>query len=61
MERAITIKKAARFLGVHPATLRNWEKKGLFMASRDLSGYRRYTMEDLIHLKALVNFRTPAK
>ena len=40
--------EAARMLGVHPSTLRRWDKKGILHPSiRTLTGERRYTEADL--------------
>lgn len=49
--RLLRIKEAARFLGVHPATLRRWDKEGKLKAvrigSRREVGDRRYRLEDI--------------
>lgn len=53
----LTISAAARFIGVHPATLRNWEKAGKIICYRHImSGYRLYKKEDLEQL--LNNIKT---
>ena len=40
--------EAARMLGVHPSTLRRWDKKGILRPSiRTPTGERRYTDEDI--------------
>ena len=40
--------EAARLLGVHPSTLRRWDKKGILTPSyRTPTGERRYTEADL--------------
>jgi len=40
--------EAAKLLGVHPSTLRRWDKEGVLTPSyRTPSGERRYTDEDL--------------
>ena len=40
--------EAARMLGVHPSTLRRWDKKGILRPSiRTPTGERRYTEADL--------------
>ena len=40
--------EAAKMLGVHPSTLRRWDKKGILRPSiRTLTGERRYTDADL--------------
>jgi DNA (cytosine-5)-methyltransferase 1 len=44
----LTISNAARLVGVHPATLRNWEKLGKISCYRHpMSKYRLYKKEDL--------------
>ena len=45
------ISEAAKLVGVVPATIRNWEKQGLFMAKRTKSGYRIYSLADIELLK----------
>ena len=41
------IKEAAEYLGVHPESLRRWEKQGLISPMRTPGGYRIYTQEQL--------------
>jgi len=44
----ITIKQAAKILGVSPLTLRNWDNSGKFPAGRHpISNYRVYRVRDL--------------
>ena len=44
----LTIKQAAKLLGVSPLTLRNWDNSGKFPAGRHpISNYRVYKMEDI--------------
>ena len=44
----ITIKQAAKILGVSPLTLRNWDKNGQLKAHRHpMNNYRVYKIEDL--------------
>jgi len=44
----ITIKQAAKLLGVSPLTLRNWDNSGKFPAGRHpISNYRVYKVEDV--------------
>jgi site-specific DNA-methyltransferase (adenine-specific) len=44
----ITIKQAARILGVSTLTLRNWDNSGKFPAGRHpISNYRVYKVKDL--------------
>ena len=54
------ITDAARELGVHPDTLRAWERRELFKARRDWTGARRYTAEDLSRLRQLIFPEPPA-
>lgn len=47
----ITIKEAAKILGVSPLTLRNWDNSGKFPAGRHpISNYRVYKIEDVEEL-----------
>ncbi|HAG08515.1 MAG TPA: IS607 family transposase [Desulfotomaculum sp.] len=43
----LTISKAAKKLGVHPNSLRNWEKQGLIKPVRLPGGQRRYSVDEL--------------
>lgn len=44
----LTIKDAARFLGVNPATLRRWDNKGKLKSRRHpINRYRLYRRRDL--------------
>lgn len=46
--KLITIKQAARILGVTPLTLRNWDNSGKFPASRHpMNNYRIYKLADI--------------
>lgn len=49
MERQyITIKDAARMLGITPLTLRNWDKKGILTAYRNpVNNYRVYRLDQI--------------
>jgi DNA (cytosine-5)-methyltransferase 1 len=47
----LTIKEAAKMLGVTPLTLRNWDKNGKLPTTRHpMSNYRIYKAEDLERL-----------
>lgn len=46
----LTISKAAKKLGVHPNSLRNWEKRGLIKPVRLPGGQRRYSIDELNRL-----------
>ena len=44
--------EAAKMLGVHPSTLRRWDKKGILCPSiRTPTGERRYTESDLLNTR----------
>ncbi|PTQ53826.1 MAG: hypothetical protein HSCHL_1200 [Hydrogenibacillus schlegelii] len=43
----LSIREAAKKLGVHPNRLREWEKKGLIRPIRLPSGHRRYLVEEI--------------
>ena len=52
----VTIKDAARFLGVSQATLRRWDKDGRLRAHRHpLNGYRLYALGTLQQLKKRID------
>ncbi|KAB2902487.1 MAG: MerR family DNA-binding transcriptional regulator [Anaerolineae bacterium] len=47
----LTIKQAAKFLGVTAETLRNWDRKGKLIPYRNpLNRYRLYKLSDLEQL-----------
>ncbi|MFH2137519.1 MAG: helix-turn-helix domain-containing protein [Candidatus Omnitrophota bacterium] len=46
-EKILSISEAAKYLGVFPLTLRNWEKKGLLRSFRTPGGHRRYKKSEL--------------
>ncbi len=46
-DEIFSISKAAKYLGVFPLTLRNWEKKGLISSFRTPGGHRRFRRSDL--------------
>ena len=49
----LTVGQAARFLGVTPATLRNWDRSGKLKAHRHpINGYRLYNRKELEELLA---------
>ncbi|QZA32609.1 helix-turn-helix domain-containing protein [Hydrogenibacillus sp. N12] len=43
----LSIREAAKKLGVHPNRLREWEKKGFIRPIRLPSGHRRYPIEEI--------------
>ncbi|MEX1061511.1 MAG: helix-turn-helix domain-containing protein, partial [Patescibacteria group bacterium] len=50
----LSISQAARELGVHPETLRRWERDGDLAAERTAGGQRRYSSEEIAKLEAPV-------
>jgi len=47
-KKYLTVKDAAKLLGVTPSTLRNWEKKGKLIPYRNpINNYRLYTPEQI--------------
>ncbi len=42
------VKEFAKLIGVSPQTLRNWDRSGVFKASRTPTNYRVYTEEQYI-------------
>lgn len=54
----ITIKQAAKILGVSPLTLRNWDNNGKFPAGRHpISNYRVYKVSDIEKLMSQMGAR----
>lgn len=50
-DEALPTSKAARLLGVHPQTLRDYEAKGLIASFRTMGGQRRFRLVDLEDFK----------
>ncbi|MGO8683140.1 MAG: MerR family transcriptional regulator [Thermoleophilia bacterium] len=51
LDEFVTIKQAAKFLGVSPNTLRNWHRDGKMAVYRNpISGYRLFKKADLEEL-----------
>lgn len=48
-----SINEVAKLLGVVPATIRNWEKQGFFVAHRGANSYRIYSLEDIETLRKI--------
>ena len=54
LARAVyVISVAAELAGVHPQTLRIYERKGLVMPARTDGGSRRYSDDDIAHLQRI--------
>jgi len=51
----MTVKEAARYLGVNPITLKRWEAKGKIKARRHpMNNYRIFTDEEVERIKQLI-------
>lgn len=59
----LTIKDAAKMVGVTPLTLRNWDKKGLLTAYRNpMNNYRVYRSDQIeVLLRRIDNSREKQK
>lgn len=52
MSDLIGVREAARRLGVHENTIRNWEKRGLLRAARlPSTGVRKFSAEDVARMR----------
>lgn len=51
MDEMLSTSPAAKVLGVNPATLRDYEARGLIRSRRLPGGYRRWRLGDLIELR----------
>lgn len=51
-KKLLTIREAAKILGVSPDTLRRWDKAGKFKATRHpMNNYRMYSIQTIKTLK----------
>ncbi len=58
-QRAVyVISVAAELAGVHPQTLRIYERKGLVDPARTAGGSRRYSDDDIAHLRRIQELTT---
>ena len=56
-KKYLTIKEAANLLGVTPLTLRNWDRSGKLIASRNpINNYRVYRREDIDEILGEIEF-----
>jgi DNA-binding transcriptional MerR regulator/quercetin dioxygenase-like cupin family protein len=55
-EILLSIQEAAKEIGVVPATIRNWEKQGIFTSKRAENGYRVFDHEDMTRLRSLMRY-----
>ena len=57
----LSTRQAASRLGVHPQTLRRWEREGVIPAATRRRGQRVYTAGDLAVIEAAVLRPAPAR
>ena len=60
--QSVTIREAAKMLGVSKLTLRNWDKSGKLLAYRHpINNYRVYKIDDIKNLVAQIQIPKKAK
>ena len=59
MEATIKIGQAAKIIGCHPATLLNYEKRGIISPVRDIYGHRRFKRSDILKMKSIFSATWP--
>jgi excisionase family DNA binding protein len=57
--KSLGITQAAKMLGIHPLTLRNWAEKGHICFYRTPGGHRRFWERDLVNFMAKMNQSSP--
>ena len=57
MEMNLTTCQVAKIAGCHSNTVLNYEKRGYIHPSRDFNGFRRYSLQDALRLKDILNVR----
>ena len=61
-KKYLTIKEAANLIGVTTLTLRNWDRSGKLIASRNpINNYRVYRREDIDEILGEIEFGTREK
>ena len=58
-DKLLGITQAAKLLGVHPLTLRNWTEKGYVPFYRTPGGHRRFSRQELLAFLATMNQASP--
>lgn len=54
----LLVNQVADIAGCHPNSVRRYERRGLVRAHRDLNGYRRFTLQEALKLKAKLSWRS---
>lgn len=58
-EANLTISQVANIVGVHRNTVLNYETKGYVEPMRDNNNFRRYSLQEALKLKRIVELRKP--
>jgi DNA-binding transcriptional MerR regulator len=56
----LTVKDVAEIVGCHRNTLLRYEKDGYVSPMRDNNNYRRYTLQQALKIKKILDSRRPA-
>lgn len=56
-KKFFAIGEVAELLNISPATLRYWQKNGIFEVARGGNGYRKYSIEDLVNIAEISFYR----
>jgi excisionase family DNA binding protein len=51
LEPMFSISAAAKLIGVHPHTVRDWDAKGIIECSRTPGGHRRISMSEIRRMR----------
>lgn len=54
----LLVHQVAIVCGCHPNTVRNADRKGIIRSQRDYNNYRRFTWQEAMKLKAILNWRS---
>ena len=56
----LTVKEVAGIVGCHRNTVLRYEKDGYVSPMRDKNNYRRYSLQQALELKKILNLRKPS-
>ena len=57
----LTVSQVAEIAGCHRVTVLNYEKRGYIKPMRDNNNHRRYTRQDALKLKQILEIRRPVE
>lgn len=60
-EYNLTVKQVAGIVGCHRNTVLRYEKYGYVSPMRDKNNYRRYSLQQALKLKKIIDLRKPSK